>query len=99
MLTEKNILLTLTYLVGLGELALAVFFWVTNSKNEIRRVMSLFAFSTGSWCVFSAMSSYTSENTLTFFYTNLSYGFAVLALASLVHVVLIYPYPLYKLDF
>jgi len=94
----KDILLTLTYLVGAGELILAAYFWINNSKSEIRRVMALFAFSAGAWCVTSALTSYISQTTLTLFYSSLVYSFAVLALAFLVHLVVIYPYPFRRFD-
>lgn len=45
----KTFLLAATYLVGIGELILALYFWLTNSKNEIRRVMALVSFFVGIW--------------------------------------------------
>ncbi len=88
----KTLLLTLTYLVGAGELMLAVYFWVTNSKSEIRRVMALLAFSTGMWVLVNAASS--GYRLL----AQLTYVFGLLIVISLLHFTLIYPYRVYRLD-
>lgn len=95
---EKYILLSLTYLVGIGELILAIFFWVTRSGNEIRKVMALLAFSTGAWVITSAISSYRAQTPLTTFDTSLIFVFGVFLLSSLLHLVVIYPYPIYRFD-
>jgi len=45
----KTLLLTLTYLVGIGELILAGYFWKTHSGSEIRKVMGMLSMVTGLW--------------------------------------------------
>ncbi len=57
----KTLLLTLTYLVGAGELLLSGFFWKTNSGNTIRRIMSFFALVTGFWVISTAAASYNTS--------------------------------------
>lgn len=95
---EKNILLTLTYLVGAGELILAIYFWVTNSKNEIRRVMSLLLASTGLWVVSSAFLSYKPQTPVTVFASGLVFVAAIFMLSTLVHLVSVFPYRTHQFD-
>ncbi len=94
----KDILLTLTYLVGAGELALAIFFWVTRSGNEIRKVMALLSFSTGMWVETSAILAYKPESNFTLFLSSLVFVFGAGLVFLLVHFVLVYPYRLIQLD-
>lgn len=83
----KTILLILTYAVGIGELILAIYFWVTNSKSEIRRVMALLAFSTAGWGITNALTDahYT-------FIGVLPYVFGTLMLTTLLYFAVIFPY-------
>lgn len=94
----KTILLTLTYLVGAGELILAIYFWVTNSKNEIRRVMALLAFTTSIWVILSAALAYRSNSDTAIILNRSIYFVAVFLLTSIVHLSLIYPNPVVRLD-
>lgn len=94
----KTILLTLTYLVGAGELILAIYFWATNSKNEIRRVMALLAFSTGMWVITSGLTSYVSENTFSVFCMRIVFVSGMLLITALLHLTLVYPTQIQRLD-
>lgn len=94
----KDILLTLTYLVGAGELALAVYFWVTRSGNEIRKVMSLLALSTGMWVILSGATSYIEYSQTGYILTIILYSFATFVVTSILHLSLIFPYKLIHLD-
>lgn len=94
----KTVLLTLTYLVGIGELILAIYFWVTNSKSEIRRVMALLAFSTGMWVIASGLTSYVPQTPLTTFYMRLVFIFGALLITALLHLTLVYPTQMIRLD-
>lgn len=94
----KTLLLTLTYLVGAGELILAIYFWVTNSKNEIRRVMALLAFSTGMWVILNGLTSYVIPNAFVTVALNLLFIFGFLIALFLVWFSVIYPHPLVRLD-
>lgn len=94
----KDILLTLTYLVGVGELVLAIFFWVTNSKNEIRKVMALLAFSTSIWVITSGLTSYVSQTPVTTFFMRVVFLSGVLLITALLHLTLIYPLQITRLD-
>lgn len=94
----KTILLTLTYLVGAGELILAIYFWINHSKNEIRKVMSLLAFSTGMWVITSAMIAYRTGGDVTLLINGFVYTFGILLLTTLVYFALIFPFPLMRLD-
>ncbi len=94
----KIFLLTLTYLVGTGELILALYFWINNSKNEIRKVMALLSFSTGMWVVLGAVTSYVPYSTFGYYEMTLVYIFGALLLTALLHLSLIMPYPLFLFD-
>lgn len=95
----KTLLLTLTYLVGAGELVLAWYFWKTNSGNEIRKVMALLAFSLGMWVITSAFVAYKPDDNLFLILTSrLIFVFGSLLLTSLFHFTLIYPYPVRIFD-
>ena len=89
----RTILLTLTYTVGIGELILAIYFWATNSKNEIRRVMAVLAFATAGWGVTNAQTqlNYSLMGVL-------PYVFGTLMLTSLFHFAVIYPYRRFNFD-
>lgn len=94
----KIFFLTSTYLVGIGELILAIYFWVTNSRNEIRRVMALLAFSTGAWVVCSAFAAYRPESPLMLSVNRSIYVFGVFLITALLHLAIIFPYPTFRFD-
>jgi len=94
----KTILLTLTYLVGAGELILAIYFWATHSKSEIRKVIALLAFSTGIWVVLSAATSYISYSSFGYLLMALVYIFGLILITTLLYLILIMPFPLLKFD-
>lgn len=94
----KTLLLTLTYLVGIGELILAIYFWVTNSKNEIRKVMALLALSTGIWVITSGLTLCVSQTPITTFFMQLVFVSGALLITALLHLSLIFPNKLIQLD-
>lgn len=94
----KTVLLTATYLVGVGELVLAIYFWATNQKNEIRRVMALLAFATGMWVLLSAAIAYQPENAVKLFLNDLIYVCGGFVLTAFLHFSIIYPYPRFYFD-
>lgn len=94
----KTFLLIATYLVGIGELILAIYFWATNSRNEIRRVMALLAFATGVWVVLSAVNAYRMESSTALFINNLIYVFGALLVTAFLHFTIVYPYPRIRFD-
>lgn len=94
----KTLLLTLTYLVGAGELILAIYFWATKSKNEVRKVMALLAFSTGIWVVTNGLTSYVQQTSSNIIFGKLVFISGVVLISSLLHFVLIYPIPLFRMD-
>lgn len=94
----KTLLLTLTYAVGIGELILGVYFWVTHSKSEIRRVMALLAFSTGTWVILSAVTSYVPYTAIGRYEMASVYILGSLLLTALLHLTLIFPFPIMRLD-
>lgn len=94
----KEFLLITTYLVGAGELFLAGYFWKTNSGNEIRKLMTLLSFSTGMWVILSAVTSYVPYSSLGHYEMALVYIFGALLLTTLLHLSLIMPFPLLRLD-
>lgn len=91
----KTLLLTLTYTVGMGELILAMYFWATNSKSEVRRVMGVLAFFTGCWALLNAATGTINSN----YYLNASTFVAgCFLIASLLHLTLVFPHPFFQLD-
>ncbi len=94
----KTILLTLTYLVGVGELVLAGFFWISHSKNEIRKVMAMLAFSTSIWVITSGLTSYVSQNPTSTFFMRIVFLSGALLVVALLHLTLIYPIQIVRLD-
>lgn len=94
----KTLLLTITYLAGTGELMLAIYFFVTNSKNEIRRVMALLSFSTGIWSILSAATSYSPYSTMGFYGVAGSYFFGALLVIASIHLSIVMPYPPFRFD-
>lgn len=94
----KIFLLTAAYLVGFGELILALYFWMTRSGDTIRKVMALLAFATGMWAVLSAATSYVGETTLTTLYMKLVFVFGIFLMTALLHLVLVFPLQLFRMD-
>lgn len=94
----KDILLVLTYLVGAGELALAIFFWVTRSGNEIRKVMALLSLSTSIWVVFSGLTSYVVQNPVTTIYMKIVFAAGIFLVTALLHLTLVWPFQVTRLD-
>ncbi|MFH0829027.1 MAG: hypothetical protein V1907_02515 [Candidatus Kerfeldbacteria bacterium] len=94
----KTFLLTATYLIGVGELILAVYFWITRSGNTTRKVMVLLTFSTGMWVVLTAATSYVGETTLTILFMKLVFVFGILLMTALLHLILVFPSPLFRVD-
>lgn len=94
----KDILLVLTYLVGAGELALAIFFWVTHSKNEIRKVMALLSLSTGVWVILSGLTSYVPYSTTGYYEMAALYALGALLVTAIVHLGIVFPFPMFRFD-
>ena len=94
----KTFLLTATYAVGIGELILAIYFWITNSKSEIRRVMALLALVTAIWVIGNAIASYTNASLLVDYTLKILYCSGLLIVVVLVHLSLIYPFKIINID-
>lgn len=93
----KTLLLTATYLVGIGELLLAIFFWRTHSKNEIRKVMASLTLFTGLWVLVTAFNSYSISSHAEFI-DKFTYTFGVLLVTALLDFSLVFPYPMLRID-
>lgn len=89
----KILLLSLTYAVGVGELILAGYFWVTNSKNEIRKVVALLGFATAMWGTSNAVTGVILNEWDV--YANI---FGPLLLTALIHLAIIFPHRLFTFD-
>lgn len=94
----KTLLLTLTYLVGVAELILAVFFWVTHSKSEIRKVMALLAFSTGMWVVTNGLTAYTESSLWVDWSLKLLFVAGITTVSSLLHFSIVFPFKTFIFD-
>ncbi len=94
----KTLLLTLTYLVGAGELVLAWYFWKTNSGNEIRKVMAFLALVTALWVITTASITYTEPSAAAQVRSDFVYSFGILIVTALFHFALVFPWPTLRLD-
>lgn len=94
----KTLLLTLAYTIGIGELILAGYFWVTNSKNEIRQVMALLAFSTGMWVILSALIAYMQDALNALVVGRAVYVFGAFLVTTIVHLALVFPKQIIHID-
>lgn len=94
----KTFLLVLTYFVGSSELVLGAYFWATNSNNEVRKLMSLMALSTGLWVITNGLASYTNPSVFINVIVDSIFVFAYIFSLSLVYFSFIYPYPIIKID-
>lgn len=94
----KTPLLTLTYLVGIGELILAVFFWMTRGNNQVRRVICLIAFSLGVWVLLNALTAYQNPSKAIDFASSFIYLSVVVFVTAAVHFALLFPIPFVRLD-
>ena len=91
-------LVILTYIIGAGELLLAMYFLKTNSGVTIRKVMSLLCASTGAWVVTSAFVSYKPNSILVDTIGNFVFFGGLMLLTTLVWLVFIYPNPIVRFD-
>lgn len=91
----KTLLLTATYLVGIGELILAIFFWVTAQKQEVRKVLGMLTFFTSIWVLLSAFVAYRTNTEIP---DNFLFMFGALLITALMHFSFIFPYRLFQFD-
>jgi len=94
----KIALFGLTYLVGIGELLLAIYFWVTNSKSEIRRVMAFLALSLSLWVLFNGIFGVHLPTKLHSVIFTAPYVFGVFILSFLFHFSVVYPLKTFSFD-
>jgi len=88
----KEFLLTATYLVGLGELILAGYFWKTHSGNEIRKVMAFLSLSTAGWTISNTyVAQFISEPVVTF-ELRVIHFFGIYIVSTLLHLSIIFPF-------
>ncbi len=91
-------LLTASYLVGAGELILAIYFWATNSKSEIRRVMALLSFITALWVLLGAGTSFVAESNLVTIELRFVYVLGIFLLTCLLHLSIVFPIKTFRFD-
>lgn len=94
----KEILIAACYIVAALEVVLGVYFWVTNSGNEIRKVMVALSFFTGLWVFFSTFASYKPYSDHDYIYSALTYIFGILVTTSVLHLSFVFPYKLFQVD-
>lgn len=94
----KTFLLTATYLVGIGELILAWYFWKTNSKNEIRRVMAAISAFVGFWVLSIATTVAVPEMFSKGLMIDATYLFGVLLTTSVLWLAIVFPYRSFTFD-
>lgn len=94
----KIVLLSLTYLAGAGELFLAIYFWLTNQKNEIRRVMSLMSLVVSVWAFSNALSAYTNPSPVVSFFIATTFVAGILLVTLIFHFSIIFPHKIFYFD-
>lgn len=94
----KIALVSLTYLIGIGELFLAMYFWVTNSKNEIRKVMAALSLTTGAWVILGALLAYHNPSHATTYYLAGTYTLGVFVVTLVFHLAVLYPNLVFRFD-
>lgn len=94
----KILILTVTYVIGISQLAVAVFFWITRSGSEVRKVMSLVAFSASLWVITSAITSYVPDPAGVKQPVAFVYFFGAVLVTSLLHFVLVFPLPIQQIN-
>lgn len=94
----KTALLTATYLVGIGELILAGYFWKTRSGQEIRKIMTVFALATGIWVISSALVSYRESSFFVDVNVRIIFIAGALLLTSLLRLAILLPYKTFTFD-
>jgi hypothetical protein len=94
----KELLLISCYIVAALEIALGVYFWVTNSGNEIRKAMVALSLFTGVWVFLSAFTSYKPYADHDYIYSALTYIFGVLLTTAILHLACVFPYKLFQVD-
>lgn len=94
----KTAFIFFSYIVGIGELILALYFFATHSQQTIRKIMGLFSFFMALWVILNALTSYREPsvavtNAVPFIY------FSVVMLVTLcVHFGLLFPFQQHRLD-
>lgn len=94
----KTLLLTLTYLVGTGELVLAWYFWKTHSGDRIRKTMTFLSLFTGIWVLSIAPVAYAPTGTVPEFMLDMTYFLGVLMVTSVILFSFLFPYPSFRID-
>lgn len=94
----KIALLSLTYLAGITELFLAIYFWVTNSKNEIRRLMALMSLVVSIWAFSNALSAYSNPGPIVTFSIATLYVAGILLVTLIFHFSIIFPHKIFYFD-
>lgn len=94
----KTVLITLTYLVGIGELVLAGYFWKGNAKNEIRRIMAFLSCTVGLWVLSLASNAYAVNDPVTVIRDKLTFILGLLLLTTALRFSIAYPFSLKRFD-
>ncbi|MFH0952365.1 MAG: histidine kinase N-terminal 7TM domain-containing protein [Patescibacteria group bacterium] len=93
-----TVLIYLTYIIAIGELFLAGYFWKTNSNNPIRRTMAFLTLTTGLWVLSTALTVYQNFNQFTYFTSTILFVFGILSLTALFHFAIVYPVPIFNFN-
>lgn len=94
----KELLLVSCYVVAALEIGLGVYFWVTNSGNEIRKVMRDLSFATGIWVLTSAMTSYIEYSTTGYYFIALAYLAGIVLMTEILELSFVFPFRVFHYD-
>lgn len=92
------ILHIITSIVGVVEILLALYFWITNSGSRIRWIIGLVSFSMGGWVLLNVLTSYHDRTAFTDAIIPFLFFVVVVLFISIVHLSLEFPYPMFRID-
>lgn len=94
----KTALLVFSYVVGLGELLLAWYFWKTRFGDAIRKSMSFLALSTALWVLSTSLGAYATPSPMVEIIARLTYVFGIMLVTGLWVFSIFFPFPSIRLD-
>ncbi len=94
----KELAIIATYLIGLGEVLLGLFFWKTNGNQIIRKILGFLAIVTGAWVLSTVGAAYTENATAQNLLPRLTYAFGVFMVTAVLLFSLLFPLPIIRID-
>lgn len=94
----KDILLISIYIVSSLEFLFGLYLLKTQSGSNVRKMASAIALTISIWVLLNAFVSYRDSSHTVLVFTQILYFVATLMIIEILHLSLIYPLPLFRLD-